>query len=534
MLKVIPYTKSFITITVHRSVGEELPFPALVLLNSIMQGENMNEQFYYRKMDIGDIESMKVLDTLRDLVLYGADTYGEKKALCSKSEELTYVKLKENSFRIAAFLSGKFEKGARIAILCDPSVAWIEVFMGIICGGMTAVLIPPSMPPEAVWTLMKMTNTKGVVYDNGFADNIQCIKKSVQLDLCMSIEQICRQESQEIERMETIDPDSIAALFFTTGTTGANKCVPLSHKVIMRNAYNGMLGIPSHKEDVCLAILPFFHVFGLIRSVLTFLYEGGTVYLSDTMKTFIADLQWVKPTTLILVPSLAESLCGLANKKGSEVLGGRLRTIITGGSAMKPKTKVEFLKHGIELLQGYGLTEASMIAGNTDTEEHMDSVGKPYPGTEVRLQDGEILIKGDNVFKGYLNPKENACVFENGWYHTGDLGYIDEEGYLYIVGRKKFVIITENGENISPEELEKRVDALEGVEESLVYEDKTDKGKAIIAVDIYAPSLSQQDCEDKVLELNRKMPNSHRIYSIHKVEEPLPRNAGKKVIRKRV
>ncbi len=494
----------------------------------------MNENFYYRKMNYSDIESLKLLDTIRDLVLYIADTNGEKKALCSKTEDLTYAQLKEHTFRIASFLSGKLEKGTCIAVLCDPSIAWVEAFLGITCGGMTAVLIPPAMPSEMICGLMRITNTKGVIFGKEFAGNIELINKSVQLELCIALEQICQEEGQKVEMIGEIDPNSIAALFFTTGTTGANKCVPLTHKVIMRNAYNGMLGMPSHKEDVCLAILPFFHVFGLIRSVLTFLYEGGTVYLSENMKTFITDLQWAKPTTLILVPSLAESLCGLASKKGSEVLGGRLRTIITGGSAMKPKTKMEFLRYGIELLQGYGLTEASMIAGNTDTDKHLDSVGKPYPGTEVMILDGEILIKGDNVFEGYFNPKDNEMVFENGWYHTGDLGYIDEDGYLYLVGRKKFVIITENGENISPEELEKRIDAIEGVEESLIYEAKTDRGKAVIAVDIYAPGLSQKDCEDKVLELNRELPDSHRVYSIHKVEEPLPRNAGKKIIRKRV
>lgn len=491
----------------------------------------MNMDFYYRKMDKSDIEQLTQLDTLNELLQYTAQRNTTKEALYDKSGSLTYQELYESSKQIASRLKHIFDKKQRIAIVADPSVLWIRAFFGIVYAGMTAVLIPPSMPPAAISGILHSTDTDGLVYGECISGCIDEISGK-PLALCMSLEEFCNGDSEEVSEEIQVTPETVAAYFFTTGTTGVNKCVPLTHRVIMRNAYNGMLGIPSHSDDRCLAVLPFIHVFGLVRSVISFLYEGGSVYINENIKTLLPNLQWAKPTTLILVPSLAESLCDLAQKRGINVLGGCLRTIITGGSAMKPKTKEDYLKLGINLLQGYGLTEASMICGNTDEEKCFASVGKAYPGTEVKIEVGEILIRGENVFGGYLDPTDNIGAFRDGWYCTGDLGYIDDEGFIYITGRKKFLIITENGENISPEALEARIDALQGVVESLVYESCNAAGKKGIAADIYAPELSQEECEAAIYELNKSLLESQRIYQVNQVHEPLARNAGKKLIRK--
>lgn len=215
-----------------------------------------------------------------------------------------------------------------------------------------------------------------------------------------------------------------AAIFLTSGTSGTPKGAVLSHGAVMRGAFNGVFAPGNVLKRRYMAMLPFSHVFGSIRGLLSCLYTGSAVYLRDNLKAAIMDIPVIRPTTLVLVPGMIEIILGIAKLKGKEFLGD-LKVIISGAATVSPRLMSECALFGIKVCPGYGLTEcANLTTGNNNAEELPEAVGAVYPEQEIKLVDGELYIKSDNVMLGYYGePELTAQVLSEGWFRTGDLGF---------------------------------------------------------------------------------------------------------------
>ncbi len=393
-----------------------------------------------------------------------------------------------------------FEKGDNIAVLAPNGLAAMELYMAVPTSGCAVIMLPSApnaLSHNDIEHLVKKFDIKGIFVHPDFKEITSGVNTKL-FDI--------NDTADTAADMAQVAPDDTAVICFSVNNEPANPYgAMLSHKAIMRAAHNGLF-IPGHPfNQRTIAILPLSHVFGAIRGLLTCIYTGALVYACEDMSNIIFDIPKMKPTILTLVPGLAEMVLSVARIKGREFLEG-IETIICGGAYVQPKLIKMAENLGITLFAGYGLTEAAnIVTGNVDTDKVPDSVGKVYPGTEVRIADGEIQVKGDVVMKGYYNdPERTKEVFtEDGWLRTGDIGQIDDDGYLHILGLRKNLIILPNGENISPDELEGYFMRLEGVRDCIVKEDSL-RGRPIIAVEINPDMEYYGDMDAKDIEADLK------------------------------
>ena len=325
-----------------------------------------------------------------------------------------------------------------------------------------------------------------------------------------------------------INNEEMGILLFTSGTTGASKGVMLSHKNIAADLMAAPTVLAVHTWDIFFSVLPLHHTYECTCGFLMPLYKGASIAYCQGLKYITKNLQEVKPTMFLGVPLIFESLYRTIwkniRKQGKEkllkkviklnsatkkigmdlgkiffkqitdVFGGRMRMMICGGAAINPDVLNGLRDFGIPAVQGYGLTEcAPMGALNPDTAPDPASIGKPLPGFEMKVVDindegiGELCLRGENVMLGYyMMPEETSEVIdEDGWFHTGDLGYMNDKGYAFITGRKKNVIITKNGKNVYPEEIEYLLSNISFVQESFVFgQDSADAQDTVIVAAI--------------------------------------------------
>ena len=267
-------------------------------------------------------------------------------------------------------------------------------------------------------------------------------------------------------------------------------------------------------------------------------YLSGIVGVGST----IGKIPMIKPTYLVLVPGLCEILIGLSKMYGPQFLGGSLKMIISGAANVPPRLQVEFEKLGINLCAGYGMTEtANLTTANANVKERPTSIGKLYPGQEAKIVDGELWVKGDNLFLGYYKDEANtkATLTEDGWIKTGDLARVDEDGFYYIVGRIKNLILLPNGENVSPESIEELFYQNPLVRDCLVSEGDNN-GTPCIAIDIL-PQMAAFDgqaweevvatMEKIVSEINAKLPSYEKVVKVSVRKEDFKRTGSMKVAR---
>ena len=242
-------------------------------------------------------------------------------------------------------------------------------------------------------------------------------------------------------------------------------------------------------------VLPLSHVFGLIRNLMTALYTGSTLFICRNNKDMFRDIAMFRPTVLVLVPALAEMALNLSKKFGKNMLGDSLKYIICGAAAVPPYLIHEYKNvFDIMLLPGYGLTEsANLVSGNPENIKKPESVGLLFPNQDVKVVDGELRIKGRNMMIGYIGEEEEGVYDEEGYFRTGDLVRFDQDGFLYITGRIKEIIVLPTGENISPAELEVRFLELDLIQDAQVYEDVADDGSHFLALEVVprAPEVAK-------------------------------------------
>lgn len=331
-----------------------------------------------------------------------------------------------------------------------------------------------------------------------------------------------------------VNDDDIVAIFFTSGTTAKDKGVLLSQRNIRAGASAGMTLHPEMAGDVLLSVLPLHHSYACICGIFSTILFRIPVCFPESLRRLPDSFRVFRPTKVLLVPQILETLLKqlrFSGKPAKDFFGGRLKWFTTGAAPCRRELIEELAAMGIQVLEGYGITEcAPVISVNWSLMPRANSVGFPLPVNKVRIINGEICVRGMNVFIGYLDdPESTAEAKKDGWFHTGDMGYIDEDGYLYVTGRKKNLIILDNGENVSPEELETMIYDQVGASECMVYE----KEQQIAAKLYFAESSIDAETVNKlVCKLNSSLPVYKQIRAIILCSEPLPRNSNGKLLRK--
>ena len=494
-----------------------------------------NQEYFYNMLPKEELERIPYLPTMGEFVNWFTKEYADMPALSDTVNTITYKELGERVARRRAFINGlDLPKGAHIAVWDRNSQDAIELYLAITSAGYVAMMFPSMLPEMAVVGCCMKFDIAAIFVRDEFMPQTSKIQGAKVLPAAS----IADTEAPVAD----IDPDSPAAIFFTGGTTGAPKGAVLNHRALMRGNYNTIFKpgpiIGVHRY---IALLPLSHVFGAIAGLCGCFYSGNLMFTCEDMKATIGKLPVIRPTLLVIVPGICDILAGLCKMYGPQFLGS-LKMIISGAANVPPRLTEIFTKMGVTFTFGYGLTEgANLSSANADALTHPTSIGKIYPGQETKIVDGELWVKGDNVFSGYYkDPEKTAEVLTpDGWLRTGDLCRFDEDGFLYITGRIKNLIILSNGENVSPESLEEPFYADPCVRDAMVKEDELN-GQQVIAVEIlpFMPAFEGKPFEEVqaymnalVAKINATLPSTHRIIKVTVRTEDFKRTGSMKVAR---
>lgn len=330
------------------------------------------------------------------------------------------------------------------------------------------------------------------------------------------------------------EQDNVSVVAQSSGTTSISKGVMLSQKNILTDMVAGVREYVYPKGAVYYKVLPYQHLFGLVADLLGPLYSGGTICYSNDQINLFKYLNIFKPTHMNLPPvivSMIETM--LLNSSSLEkATGGRLKKIMCAGAAIGSESQIRLKKYGIDVFVAYGLTECSPCISMNSTTNHKDgSVGKILAGVNVKIEDNEILVNGNTVMLGYWNDQQATNkVCKEGWLMTGDLGYIDDEGFLFLTGRKSNLIVFEDGTKISPESLESEINNLPSVKECMVYSTIKNE-RTTINVKVVVESDQDTQIRNKIKEIAYEMQLTSKVRKIEFTKEELPKNKLGKIIR---
>ena len=479
-------------------------------------------------------------------------------------KETTYLEFYTHVLNTVAMLQEKHYKGEHIGIIGENSYYWIVLYLAIIISGNICVVLDKDMPEKEFYEIIDDMDVS-IIYTDDYID-YTIDDKCAKVCKFEEIEKIV-DENVYIFDTNTIIPykhkkDELACIFLTSGTTGKRKGVMLSENNMIYLLYNASKLF--NPEGNMLAVLPFHHSFGLITTLFGAVYSK-VVYISKGLRYIPKEMEVTKPTCIFVVPLFIESFSKKINKSIKDnnkekqfafiknisnlllkchidmrrkifkkiltPFGGNLKILVSGGAALNDKYAEEFKNYGINILSGYGTTECSPVI-SVDRNYYHKGVGLPVPGTEVKIENNEVIVHGENVMLGYYkNEEETDKVLKDGWYYTGDIGYIDEDGFVFLNGRIKNLIILSNGENVSPEELENEISLIEDIEEVVVYAENN-----VITAEIYSEKLNEdvkQKIKNQINEYNKTLENYKRINNIVFRETPFDKTTSKKIIRKR-
>lgn len=461
----------------------------------------------------------KIVDfaNLTEMWQHCVNTYSDKSAVIDNGVDYTFASLDAEIAKFRTVLKDNgVNTGDIIGILAPNSVGFIKAYMAANTYGVATVLLPPHLDAMTVFGCSMKFGLKAIVYDETLDASVAFAREKNPALALINVAATADTATDAVSP----DTNSLSTVIFTGGTTGKSKGARLSHRAVMRGVKNGCYGYREVFEQRYFLVLPLTHVFGLIRNTLTSLYTGSSLFICKNPKNMFKDIAMHRPTIMIFVPALAEMALNLSKQFGRNMLGEDMKTIICGAAAVPPYLVREYDKLGIQLCPGYGLTEsANLVSGNPEALAKPESVGFIYPGMDYKIVDGELWLKGINMMDGYFGDEENAVAYEDGWFKTGDLVRIDEDGFLYITGRTKEIIVLSSGENISPAELEVKFYALDCVQDCLVY-DITEDGtqKLILEVVPRMAAIKAQGIEnvgeylnEKLREVNETLPAFEKI-----------------------
>ncbi len=472
------------------------------------------KQKYHKCEEVRDFKEM----IERSAQIYKTRTAFKLKNKDGEIYSKTYEEVKNDIYALGTELIENGLTNKRIAVIGKNSYKWAISYLASSIVGVV-VPIDKELHSDDVINFMNVAECECVLGDGKnlktITENIEKLnnKKTIFVDFEKSFEHYLEAGRTLLEKENTkfgeikINPDEMKILLFTSGTTGNAKGVCLSQRNICSNILSIYGIVKVKRSDLFFSILPLHHTYECTIGFLLPLYSGASICYCDGLRYISKNMLEYHPSVILCVPLLLESmykkimkslkkslpekytkddknpidklpfiLRKIVSRKVKNTLGGRLRVFIVGAAAVNPEIANTFDKLKLNSLQGYGLTEcAPLVAGNTDFFKRNDSAGLPIPTVEYKIDNpnqegvGEIIVKGPNVMLGYYNmPEETEKVLKDGWFHTGDLGKIDENGFLYITGRCKSVIVTKNGKNIYPEEIESYLNESPLISESLV------------------------------------------------------------------
>ncbi|MBR2988200.1 MAG: acyl--CoA ligase [Clostridia bacterium] len=473
-------------------------------------------------------------DSVSQMWQHSVDTYPNNVAIVDNGTSVTYAELENQVALIRGTLAQKgIKAGDTVGVYSPNSLFFVQAYLAVTTLGACAVLLPAHLDKTTVFGCYFKFGLKALIYNPVLEENLALIKEKnpgavLICDLTYGSEKL---------PMAQVEPTAPCAVIFTGGTTGKSKGALLCNRAIMKGAKNGCYGIRGVFEEKLFLVLPLTHVFGLIRNLMTALYTGSSLYICRDNKNMFKEIMEFQPTTLVLVPALAEMALTLSKKFGRNMLGSSVKTIICGAATVAPYLAKEYDKMGVTLLPGYGLTEsANLVSGNPIPLQDATSVGFVYPDIEYKIVDDELWIKGLNVMDKYLgDEEENAIAFEDGYFKTGDLVKMNENGMLYIVGRKKEVIVLSSGENVYPAEIENKVYEIDTVQDCLIYEYNQQIYLEILPRMEVVKALGVEDLEkhyqEKVALINETLAPYEKINKIIVRDTDFVRSPAMKILR---
>lgn len=491
------------------------------------------KEYFYAMFTQEEKELLNYIPTVNGLLAFACAQYAERPAVSDGTVRYTYRALCERvAVRRGHLRALGLRQGDRVAVFSPNTMEAMELYLAIVTGGYVSVMLPAALDGNTLSALCQKFQVNCLFYD-------EALRETAQTAPGQKVSTVYP-DAEPAEPAE-LSKDTVCSICLTGGTTGVPKGAVMTHGAIMRGAFNGCFTPGETLYQRYIAILPLSHIFGLVRGFLSCLYTGGLIFQCRDVKAAFTQIPVYKPNVLVIVPEMAEILVTLTKLKGKG-FSESLKMLVIGAAPVPPRLMHEIDALGIGVVAGYGLTEgANLTSGNKEVLRKPESMGMVYPEQQTKVVDGELRIKGDNLMLGYWGDKaETAAAFdEEGWLKTGDLVRFDEDGYIYITGRIKNIIVLGNGENISPEELEKYFYKYDAVKDCLVRQD-TVNGKQVIAVEILplkAAVGEKSDAETQALfqnitdEVNAQLPSYKQIAKTIVRKEDFKRTNAMKVAR---
>ncbi len=567
-------------------------------------GDNENRRVY---------ETRNVKD-FREMIEYTVTKYPKNIAYKYKKDgnlkdvqyvEKTYEEVGNDIKALSTELLNRNLENKRIVVIGNNRYEWCITYLAVTSGNMVIVPMDKALPENEIKNLVIRSEAEVAIFDKKYLETMKELKKDDNANLRMLIcmDNIEDEDAEEFEdllqkgnellkngdnKYENIevDPEKMSIMLFTSGTTNSPKAVMLSQKNICSNLSDISCWVKLYDTDTLLSFLPIHHTFECTITFLYGFYSGCTIAFCDGLKYIQKNLAEYKVSVFVAVPLVLETMYKkiikaindqgkaklIANmtkvsngllkckidlrkkifKQILENFGGNLRVVLYGAAPMNKDTIIGFNNFGIELVQGYGLTETSpVISAETDKEKKPGSVGLALPSLNVKIDnpsedgEGEILVKGPSVMLGYYkNDEENKKAFKDGWFKTGDYGYIDEKGFIYVTGRKKDIIVLRNGKNVYPQEIEFLINKIPYVVESLVYQrERNNTDTMLCAKIVYDKEIIKEQLGNKtekeysdiiwkkIKEINKELPVFKHIKNITITTEPLMKTTTQKIKR---
>ncbi len=556
---------------------------------------------------------VKKITDLKDMINKSVEKFSDRPAYVFKTEkkgefkEITYKQLKNDIDSLGTALINLGLEGKRVAVIGENRYEWGVTYLAVVNGTGTIVPLDKALPANEIESLIIRSGVETIVYSNKYNEIMNDLKEKKNTDLkyfismdldesengIISFKKLLTRGKELLENGDKrfidakINVEEMRIMLFTSGTTSKSKAVMLSHKNIASNLMDISSVLKVREDDRFLSFLPLHHTFECTTGFLLPLSVGASIAFCDGIRHIAENIKEYDITFMVSVPVLYENMCKKIMKsikdqgKGTTVnvgmkvsnallkvgldirgklfkqvhdsLGSKLRLLVAGGAALDPDTEKTFNSLGINMVQGYGLTESSpVIAVEDDKYKKIGSIGKALPTLDVKIDEpneegiGELLVKGPTIMLGYYENEEatKETIDKEGWLHTGDLAKIDKDGFIFITGRKKFVIVLKNGKNVYPEELEILINKIAGVKECFVYGKPEDDGDYKISAKIvYDKEImkeaygveEEKDIKEKLWQevkaINKTMPKYKYIKGIIVTEEELIKTTTRKVKR---
>lgn len=552
-----------------------------------------------------------VFEDFRIMTENVANKYPERVAISYKNDphdtktvDFTYSEVRDYIRNMGTELISLGCTDKTVAIIGETSYNWICSYFALISIGAIVVPLDKDLPSDELVGILNLAECEYIVYSTSIEEKIIQIKDKApmiktyickgepQIDGAFKISEVVEKGKEKFANGDNsyydyeIDPDRLATIVFTSGTTGKGKGVMLSQTNIVSDMTQGMYNFAITPKTM--SVLPPHHTYGSTVVFIGHFSQGSTIFINSGLKHLLNEMKEQKPKHLILVPLFVETMYkkiwSTAQKSGKAVMlkrlmkfsnfirkigidlrrvifksildtfGGKLEMIISGGASLNQDIIDTFDSIGITILNGYGITECSpLVSCNRNKYQKKGSVGVPIIGEEVKIKDpdengeGEICVKGPNVMLGYYkDPEATANAFdEEGYFMTGDFGKLDEEGWIYITGRLKNIIILSNGKNVYPEEVEQEVSRVAGISEVIVYagETKNQNNKEVIVAEIFPDyeELKSKGIEGtdaviayfnaEIKKVNSKMAPHKTIKKVKIREQEFKKNISRKILR---